>query len=70
MIAVGTFIALRTDLIISWFGRTYWAEAKLGGGGSWLLYKLLGILIVVIGVIVTTDLFDIVIGEFIVNLLT
>lgn len=37
----------RTDLMIRWFGRIPWAEDKLGGGGTWLFHKILGIIIII-----------------------
>lgn len=54
----GAFMVIRTRAILDFFGPMDWAEAKLGGGGSVLLYKCIGILLCVIGIIVTTNLWD------------
>ncbi len=57
--ALGFSMAWKTRFYLQILGRNYWAERNLGGGGSELLYKLLGILIIFIGLMVVTDLFDI-----------
>ena len=46
---------MKTKKIIDWFGYNAWAESKMGAGSSWLFYKLLGILIVFIGVFTVTN---------------
>lgn len=43
-------------------GYVEWAEKWLGGGGTRLFYKLLGTLIIIIGLMVITNLFNSVIG--------
>ncbi|MCI0479939.1 hypothetical protein L0Y59_05330, partial [Candidatus Uhrbacteria bacterium] len=50
--AAGTFMVLKTRILLDFFGPISWAEAKLGGGGSNLLYKLIGIAIALIGFLV------------------
>lgn len=55
---LGTFIVIRTRDVYDFFGPIQWAEAKLGGGGSVLLYKVIGILLCFFGIIVTTNLWD------------
>lgn len=51
-IAAGTFLVIKTEWFMSNFGRIAWFEDKLGSeGGSRLGYKLLGIIIVFIGII-------------------
>ena len=56
--AAGTFMVIRTRIILDFFGPWDWAEAKLGGGGSNLFYKLVGIVIVFIGFMVATNLWN------------
>jgi hypothetical protein len=47
VIAIGSFLVIKTELLLSWFGRIDFAERYLGSdGGSRLFYKLLGILII------------------------
>lgn len=52
-----------------WFygllGSVPWAERTFGGGGSQFFYKLLGIVIILIGAMVMTNLFEIIVGGFI-----
>lgn len=53
--AVGVFLVAKTEWFVNNFGRIAWFEAKLGSeGGTRLGYKLVGILLVIIGVIVLT----------------
>ena len=55
MTAAGAFLVIRTEWIINNFGRIAWFEAKLGSdGGSRLGYKLIGIIVLIIGIIVMT----------------
>lgn len=56
--ALGSFLVIRTRGFLQFFGPIDWAERKLGGGGSVLLYKTLGLLLAFIGIIVTTNLWD------------
>lgn len=55
---VGAFIVIRTRTFADFFGMIEWAEAKLGGGGTYLLYKVIGIIAAFIGIVVTTNLWD------------
>lgn len=55
---VGAFIVIRTRAFADFFGSIEWAEAKLGGGGTYLLYKVIGIIAAFIGIIVATNLWD------------
>lgn len=63
--AVGWFMVWKTDWFISMLGFVAWAEEHLGGGGTRLFYKLLGTLIILLGFIVVTNLWDVIIGGFI-----
>jgi len=58
IVGLGAFMVIRTRVIIDLFGMVDWAEAKLGGGGTNLFYKLLGILFCIIGFIVATDMWN------------
>ena len=59
---VGGFMVIKTRTIIDLFGTVYWAEAKLGGGGTNLFYKLIGIGIILIGFVVATNLWNSLLG--------
>ncbi len=55
IIAAGAFLIVKTEWFINNFGRIAWFEEKLGSeGGSRLGYKLVGIVILIIGIIVMT----------------
>ncbi|MDD2680502.1 MAG: hypothetical protein PHE20_00180 [Patescibacteria group bacterium] len=52
IIAVGTFLVLKTEWFMDNFGRMAWFEDKLGSdGGSRLGYKLVGIVAIFIGIV-------------------
>ena len=54
--AVGVVFVMRTRDILDFFGPIDWAEQHLGG--SSMFYKLLGVVLCLIGFIVATDLWD------------
>jgi hypothetical protein len=55
MTAAGAFLVIKTEWIINNFGRIAWFEEKLGSdGGSRLGYKLIGVVVLIIGIIVMT----------------
>ncbi len=56
---LGLGIVLKTEWIIENFGTNSWAEDKLGtSGGSRLFYKLLGLIIILVGFMLITGLFQ------------
>ena len=55
---IGSWMVIKTQRVYDFFGPIGWAEAKLGGGGSYLLYKVIGIVFCFIGIIVATNLWD------------
>jgi len=57
LIAVGTFMVWRTDWMMKTVGRNAWAEQKLGGGGSWTFYKLVGIAMILLALLIMTGTF-------------
>ncbi len=58
MAGLGAFMVIRTRDIVDFFGTVDFAEHYLGGGGTNLFYKLLGIVICLIGFIVATDMWN------------
>ena len=54
----GTYFVLRTSTIQDFFGPVSWAENKIGPGGTNLFYKLLGVLVILVGFIVMFNLWD------------
>lgn len=60
---VGFLMVWKTRWFEDMLGPVMWAEEHLGTTN--FFYKLLGTAITIIGIIVTLDLFDILIGSFI-----
>ncbi len=58
IVGIGIFLVLKTTLIIDFIGPFDWAEQKLGGGGSNLFYKLVGVVVCFIGFMVATNLWN------------
>ena len=56
--AFGAVLVIKTFWFYEFFGSMDWAEKYLGGGGSRLAYKLIGILISFIGFMVATNLWN------------
>ena len=55
MVAVGAILVIKTEWFLQNFGRIAWFDQKLGSeGGSRLGYKLIGILLIFIGIIFMT----------------
>ncbi len=58
IMGAGVFTVIRTRSVLGFFGPIEWAERKLGGGGSNLLLKLIGIAFCFIGMIVAFNLWN------------
>ena len=61
---VGFWMVKKTDVVLSWFGTIPFAENKFGSGGSRFFYKLLGILIVFIGIFISTNIISDILESF------
>lgn len=61
--AMGLLMVWKTRWFEDLLGPVNWAEQHLGTSN--FFYKLFGTAVIVIGIIVTLDLFDILIGSFI-----
>ncbi len=64
VVLIGCAMVIKTEWFLENFGRSEWAEEKLGGGGTRLMYKLLGVLGIVLAVLGVTGA----LGEIIVSL--
>lgn len=49
LIAFGFVIVWKTRAFIDTFGHIDWADQKLGGGGTQIMYKVIGIFLIFIG---------------------
>jgi hypothetical protein len=59
LMALGTLIIIKTEFLLENFGRIAWFEEKLGSeGGSRLGYKLIGLIIIFFGLLLTTGMFN------------
>jgi hypothetical protein len=57
--ALGFLIIWKTSWIVQNFGTNSWAEAKLGSsGGTRLMYKLIGLIIMLYAMLMITGLSD------------
>lgn len=56
-IIVGILFVIKSEWLVTNFGAIEWAEAHLGtSGGSRLMYKLIGIAMIIISVMIMTNL--------------
>lgn len=64
-IIIGCFLVIKTEWFIENFGRSDWAEDKLGSGGSHLFYKLIGVVFIILSILgMTGALGEIIISVF------
>ena len=57
LIAIGCVFVIKSEWFLQNFGKIDWAEQHLGyEGGSRLFYKLIGIIIALIGIMMATGL--------------
>jgi hypothetical protein len=58
-IVIGSIMVIRSEWLLSFFGRINWAEIHLGSeGGTRLLYKLIGILAIIISLMIMTGMIE------------
>lgn len=60
---VGMSMVYYTNTYLSMIGRIEWAEQNLGSGGSRFFYKILGIIVAFLGIILITNLWDELVGD-------
>lgn len=69
LVAIGGYLMVwKTQFFLEALGTVDWAERNLGAGGSRMLYKLIGIVIILIGFLAITNLYDMVIGGIVASL--
>jgi uncharacterized membrane protein len=61
---VGFLMVWKTETVLEWFGRVDWAEDKFGPGGSRFFWKLVGVLIIFIGIFVATNIISDILTSF------
>jgi hypothetical protein len=63
IVIAGVGLILKTEWVIQNFGTSSWAEGKFAtSGGSRTLYKLIGLVLIFIGMLLATNLFDLFLG--------
>ncbi|HSX14316.1 MAG TPA: hypothetical protein VLE72_00170 [Candidatus Saccharimonadales bacterium] len=55
-IAAGTIMLKFNLQLVNLTGRQDWIESKLGGGSTYLAYKILAVLLVFVGILIATGL--------------
>lgn len=51
----GFYMVKKTDVLMAWFGEVPFAEKTFGAGGSWFFYKLIGVLVALVGIFIATN---------------
>ena len=65
LILFGFLAVWKTKIMVGMFGRNDWAERVMGVGQTKTFYKFIGTFIIMFGIILVTDLLDIILGDFI-----
>ena len=63
-LAVGVVLIWKTEACVRITGEIGWAERNLGGAGTYSLYKIIGIALIIFGMMIVTGTFDAVFGGF------
>jgi hypothetical protein len=58
MVALGVVALKYNYQIVGFTGRQDWIESKLGGGSTFLAYKLFALLLILFGLLTATGLID------------
>lgn len=61
-LALGILFLVKTERIVFTVGHNSWAEKYLGGGGTYTMWKLIAILVMILGVMFLWGRFDFVFG--------
>jgi hypothetical protein len=64
---IGYLFVIKTDDFSNFFGVIPSAERYLGGGGTRLAYKLIGVGLCLLGVVVITGWYEEIVGGFIIS---
>ena len=58
-IVIGSIMVIKSEWLLSFFGRIDWAEIHLGGeGGTRVFYKLLGLLTILVSLMIMTGMIE------------
>ncbi|HTM69042.1 MAG TPA: hypothetical protein VL426_07155 [Candidatus Binatia bacterium] len=57
IVFIGVLLVIKSEWFLQNFGKVQWAEEKLGlDGGTRLFYKLLGVIICLVGIMMATGM--------------
>lgn len=68
-VAVGLFFLFKSEMMLDFLGTFDSIDSRLGPNGTRLFYKLLGTIVVIIGFLVMTNLWDAFLGATLGSLL-
>jgi len=56
---IGSIMVIRSEWLLSFFGRIDWAEIHLGSeGGTRVFYKLLGLIVIIVSLLIMTGMIE------------
>lgn len=64
IMAVGMLIVWKSEMVFGWVGRIPFAESKFGSGGTRTFLKLIGLLVVFIGIFTITNIISDILNSF------
>ncbi len=62
LLGIGLLMIIKTEGMVRATGEIGWAQRHLGGAGTYTLYKLVGLAIILIGMMYVTGLFQNLLG--------
>jgi len=62
VMVIGYFVVSKSEKVFEFFGENAFAEKRLGSGSSRFFYKLIGILIVFMGIFIATNIMHDILG--------
>lgn len=65
-LAIGIIFVWKTFQLVNFFGKIDWAERHLaaGLGGTYFLYKIIGIVVIVLSIMYAFGLIDLILSPF------
>ncbi|OGE81578.1 MAG: hypothetical protein A3H72_03105 [Candidatus Doudnabacteria bacterium RIFCSPLOWO2_02_FULL_48_8] len=50
-VVIGFLLIRYNYLLVGFFGHVPWAEQHIGGGGTYTLYKIVGVIVIILGML-------------------
>lgn len=64
IMGIGTLMVWKTIWFQDWVGQIDWAERKIGPGGTYTYLKLLGVIVIFVGIFVVTNIIGDILTSF------